>query len=73
VNLFYPRHFSQTSPPLFSLPSTAQDRLTIANADSQATKGDEAWTEDEEKELLRIVNDAEYRKVCCHGGGRFIY
>lgn len=31
--------------------------------DQQATKGDEAWTDEEEKELLMLVNDEEYRKV----------
>jgi hypothetical protein len=50
---------------LLILLSAAQQRLTIATADSQATKGDEAWTEEEERELLRIVNDEEYRKVRC--------
>lgn len=42
----------------------AQHRLTIASVDAQATKGDEAWTEEEEQELVRLVNDEMYRKVC---------
>lgn len=41
----------------------AQQRLTIAAVDAQATKGDEAWTEEEEQELVKLVNDEEYRKV----------
>ena len=45
----------------------AQQRLTIAAVDAKATKGDEAWTEEEERELQLLVNDEEYRKVpsCC--------
>jgi len=41
----------------------AQHRISIASVDAQATKGDEAWTEQEEKELLLLVNDEAYRKV----------
>ena len=41
----------------------AQQRLTIAAVDAKATKGDEAWTEEEERELQLLVNDEEYRKV----------
>jgi hypothetical protein len=74
VIVFYPRHFyhlhKNVTPFFCPLPplATAQQRLTIATVDSQATKGDEAWSEDEERELLRIVNDDEYRKVRCRSG-----
>jgi hypothetical protein len=38
-------------------------RLSIEAVDALATKGDEAWTHEEEKELLKLVNDQEYRKA----------
>lgn len=38
-------------------------RLTTASVDAQATKSDEAWTPEEEEELVKLVAHEEYRKV----------